>query len=58
METEFSKLNCSYCNKPFTEELWCEKCDPLRIMVEILVYKRYNVSYIKEGGFAKVYSAT
>ncbi|PKB98402.1 hypothetical protein RhiirA5_431431 [Rhizophagus irregularis] len=32
METEFSKLNCSYCNKPLTEELWCEKCDPLRIM--------------------------
>ena len=22
--------NCSYCNKPFTEELWCEECDPFR----------------------------
>jgi hypothetical protein len=42
METEFSKLNisggdsnhksCSYCNKPFTEELWCKECDPFRIM--------------------------
>ena len=44
METEFNKLsisdkdintvnkNCSYCNKPFTEELWCEECDPFRIM--------------------------
>ena len=39
METEFNKLNisnnhknCSYCDKPFTEELWCEECDPFRIM--------------------------
>ncbi|CAB4421947.1 unnamed protein product [Rhizophagus irregularis] len=39
METELSKLkisdnhkNCSYCNKPFTEELWCKECDPRRIM--------------------------
>ncbi|CAB5375775.1 unnamed protein product [Rhizophagus irregularis] len=39
METELSKLkisdnhkNCSYCNKPFTEELWCKECDPFRIM--------------------------
>jgi hypothetical protein len=20
--------NCSYCNKPITEELWCNECDP------------------------------
>jgi len=20
--------NCSYCNKPFTIELWCKECDP------------------------------
>ncbi|GBC21815.2 kinase-like domain-containing protein [Rhizophagus irregularis DAOM 181602=DAOM 197198] len=20
--------NCSYCNKPFIEELWCKECDP------------------------------
>jgi hypothetical protein len=38
METKFSKLNisytknCSYCNKPFTEELWCKECDLFRIM--------------------------
>jgi hypothetical protein len=25
--------NCSYCNKPFTEELWCKECDP-RCMIE------------------------
>ncbi|UZO02735.1 uncharacterized protein OCT59_021214 [Rhizophagus irregularis] len=28
----FNHKNCSYCNKPFTEELWCKKCDPFRIM--------------------------
>jgi serine/threonine protein kinase len=22
--------NCSYCNKPFTEKLWCKECDPFR----------------------------
>src|SRR6266542_2365120 len=40
IETEFNKLNisdtenrnCSYCDKPFTEELWCKECDPRRIM--------------------------
>ena len=43
METEFNKLNisdrdlnvnknCSRCNKPFTEELWCKECDPFRIV--------------------------
>ena len=43
METEFNKLNisdrdsdvnknCSYCNKPFTEELWCKECDPFRVI--------------------------
>ena len=24
--------NCSYCNKPFTEELWCKECDPCRMI--------------------------
>jgi hypothetical protein len=24
--------NCSYCNKPFTEELWCKICDPFKII--------------------------
>ncbi|EXX76395.1 kinase-like domain-containing protein [Rhizophagus irregularis DAOM 181602=DAOM 197198] len=23
-----SDKNCSYCNKPFIEELWCKECDP------------------------------
>ncbi|GBC46678.2 kinase-like domain-containing protein [Rhizophagus irregularis DAOM 181602=DAOM 197198] len=47
IETEFTNLNisdkdsstinishknCSYCNKPFTEELWCKKCDPFRMI--------------------------
>ncbi|GBC06437.1 hypothetical protein RclHR1_06830005 [Rhizophagus clarus] len=48
METEFNILNisdkdsdknfnlddgnCSYCNKPFTEELWCKTCDPFRMI--------------------------
>ncbi|GES76051.1 kinase-like domain-containing protein [Rhizophagus clarus] len=26
--------NCSYCNEPFTEELWCKECDPFR-MIEV-----------------------
>src|SRR5438046_6810554 len=48
IETEFNKLNisdkdfnsvntehrnCSYCDEPFTEELWCKECDP-RCMIE------------------------
>ena len=47
METEFNKLNisnndsipvnnqknCSYCNKPLTEKLWCKECDP-RCIIE------------------------
>src|SRR5277367_6109195 len=47
IESEFSNLsisdkdsnslninheNCSYCNKPFTEELWCKECDPFRMI--------------------------
>src|ERR1051325_3069581 len=47
IESEFNKLNvsdndfnpvntnhknCSNCNKPFTEELWCKKCDPYKII--------------------------
>ena len=24
--------NCSYCNNPFTEELWCKECDPCKII--------------------------
>src|SRR5215470_2564476 len=25
-----NRKNCSYCNKPFIEELWCKECDPYR----------------------------
>ena len=47
LESEFSNLdisdensnsvninheNCSYCNEPFTKELWCKKCDPRRMI--------------------------
>jgi hypothetical protein len=47
IETEFNNLtisekdsnseninygNCSYCNKPFIEELWCKECDPFRMI--------------------------
>ena len=47
MEFGFNKLNisdenfnpisinhktCSYCNKSFTEKLWCKECDPLNII--------------------------
>ena len=47
IESEFNKLNisdnnfnpvninhenCFYCNKPFTEELWCKECDPYKII--------------------------
>ncbi|CAG8523626.1 7254_t:CDS:2 [Funneliformis mosseae] len=33
IEYEFNKLNvldknCSYCDKPFVEKLWCKECDP------------------------------
>ena len=27
-----SNKNCSYCNKPFTEELWCKRCDPFGVI--------------------------
>ncbi|GET66152.1 kinase-like domain-containing protein [Rhizophagus irregularis DAOM 181602=DAOM 197198] len=59
---------CYYCNKPFIKELWCEECDPFR-MVEGWTsgnndidrfYQRYNLLHIKqvgEGAFSKVYSA-
>src|SRR5436190_16720705 len=40
IEPEFNNLNisiidnknCSYCNKLFTEELWCKKCDPRHVI--------------------------
>ena len=30
--SNISHKNCSYCNEPFTEELWCKECDPLKII--------------------------
>jgi hypothetical protein len=27
-----SRKNCSYCDNPFIEELWCKRCDPFRII--------------------------
>ena len=45
IESEFNNLNisdsnsvninhenCSYCNNPFTEELWCKECNPFRMI--------------------------
>ncbi|CAG8516382.1 724_t:CDS:1 [Funneliformis mosseae] len=34
METQVDKLdkNCSYCDKPFAEKLWCKECDPWRMI--------------------------
>ncbi|GBC27945.2 kinase-like domain-containing protein [Rhizophagus irregularis DAOM 181602=DAOM 197198] len=29
---DFNHKNCSYCNQPFIEELWCKKCDPYNII--------------------------
>jgi hypothetical protein len=34
--------NCSYCNKPFIDKLWCEKCDP-RCMMEGWTSGDFNI---------------
>jgi hypothetical protein len=40
--------NCSYCNKPFTEELWCKECDPFR-MIEGWTSGNYDIDkFIKD----------
>jgi hypothetical protein len=26
------RKNCSYCNEPFIENLWCKNCDPCRVI--------------------------
>ncbi len=31
-ELNISDNNCSYCNDPFTEELWCKDCDIFRLI--------------------------
>jgi serine/threonine protein kinase len=72
METEFNKLkildndtvntkNCSYCNKPFTEELWCKECDPYRIMEGVAsgnpdIDKFIKDTMCKPAGYKKNYS--
>ncbi|GBB88976.1 hypothetical protein RclHR1_01560012 [Rhizophagus clarus] len=30
--SHYLKAECSYCNKPFDEELWCKECDPYHIL--------------------------
>jgi len=32
IKSDIPDNNCSYCNKRFTEELWCKDCDPFRII--------------------------
>jgi hypothetical protein len=40
--------NCSYCNTPFTEELWCKECDPFR-MIEGWTSGNYDIDkFIKD----------
>jgi hypothetical protein len=40
--------NCSYCNKPFTKELWCKECDPYR-MIEGWTSGNYDIDkFIKD----------
>ena len=31
-DSNSSYKNCSYCDKPFTENLWCKECDPCGII--------------------------
>ncbi|RIA86976.1 hypothetical protein C1645_828457 [Glomus cerebriforme] len=40
------QTSCSYCNRPFTEELWFPS------------HRFEDIKQIGEGGFAKVYFAT
>jgi hypothetical protein len=63
IESEFNKLNvsdkdsnsvntnhknCSYCNKLFTEELWCKECDPRR-MIEGWTSRNHDIDkFIKD----------
>ncbi|CAB4430526.1 unnamed protein product [Rhizophagus irregularis] len=55
---------CYYCNKPFTKELWCEECDPFRMIEEIerflewITFDKFeDIKQVGEGAFSKVYSA-
>ncbi|RGB39109.1 kinase-like domain-containing protein [Rhizophagus diaphanus] len=64
MATELNKLkisdnhkNCSYCNKPFTEELWCKECDPSRIMEGWTSGNSDIDKFIKETMYDTMYDA-
>uniref|UniRef100_U9TW25 Protein kinase domain-containing protein n=1 Tax=Rhizophagus irregularis (strain DAOM 181602 / DAOM 197198 / MUCL 43194) TaxID=747089 RepID=U9TW25_RHIID len=64
MGTELSKLkisdnhkNCSYCNKPFTEELWCKECDPFRIMEGWTSGNSVIDKFIKDTMYDTMYNA-
>ncbi|UZO25505.1 uncharacterized protein OCT59_017770 [Rhizophagus irregularis] len=58
--------NCSYCNKPFTEVLWCKECDPHRMIegwtsgnneidkfIKDTMYKRKNDKFLEWVPFDK-----
>ncbi|GBB97336.1 hypothetical protein RclHR1_02970011 [Rhizophagus clarus] len=47
--------NCSYCNQPFIEELWCKKCDPYKI-IEGWTSENSNVDkFIKDTMYSRKY---
>ncbi|CAG8676402.1 7866_t:CDS:2, partial [Funneliformis mosseae] len=47
-ETQVDKLNknCSCCDKPFEEFLWCKECDPCRAFTFKNLTKPINSSLI------------
>ena len=70
VESEFNKLNisdsdsnsiianhenCSYCNKPFSEELWCKKCDPFRMIEGVTSGNPDIDKFIKDTIYNKTY---
>ena len=71
IESEFNKLNisdsdsnpviiihenCSYCNEPFTEKLWCKKCDPFGIIEGWSSGNPDIDKFIKDTIYNKTYS--
>ena len=48
--------NCSYCNKPFSEDLWCKECDPFR-MIEGWTSGNPDIDkFIKDTNYNNSYS--
>src|ERR1051325_2618327 len=58
--------NCSYCNKPFSEDLWCKECDPFKMIegwtsgnpdidkfIKDTMYSRKNGGWLKWVPFDK-----